>query len=145
VAPGLIGLLLDGKADNKSVMARNDCYFSNYFGPARIEGMKLKFGSNFTVSAPLQAWDGNTFFFQAEVTDGPLTTLVKFDADLIPCSALNSGCDSTGRQQTTSASVDVVLIEGEIERISRLPGPFSPERAEILIAWLRKEFRLGPA
>ncbi len=57
-------------------------YANDYFGPARIAGMNLEFGANFAVSAPLQPWDGDTFFLQADLSDGPLVTLVKFDADL---------------------------------------------------------------
>lgn len=61
--------------------AYDGTYANDYFGPARVQGLTLSIGPDFRVSAPLKPWDGDTFYFEVPLDDGPLITLVKFDQD----------------------------------------------------------------
>ncbi|GMU52009.1 MAG: serine hydrolase [Candidatus Xenobia bacterium] len=54
-------------------------YDNAYFGPARVAGMQLSFGPDLRVTAPLRPWDGSTFYYEADLKDGPLVTLVRFE------------------------------------------------------------------
>lgn len=70
--------------------SRYDGTFANdYFGPARVENMQLSLGPDFKLKAPLQPWDGDTFFYQLELSDGPLVTLVRFEGDGFTLENLN--------------------------------------------------------
>lgn len=64
-------------------------YASDYFGPARVENMQLSLGPDFKLQGPLQPWDGDTFFYQIDLSDGPLVTLVRFEGDGFTLENLN--------------------------------------------------------
>ncbi len=67
VQPPLAAQAIEGSYDNV------------YFGPARVQNMQLSFGHEMMATAPLKPWDGSTFYFEADLKDGPLVTLVRFE------------------------------------------------------------------
>ncbi len=64
--------------------SRYDGVYQNaYFGPLKVENMQVSWGPGYAIKAPLQPWDGDTFFAMFKLNDSDSPTLVRFEGSKV--------------------------------------------------------------